>query len=167
MAYFRGVVRGPRLAPGVEASGSLRAGLREQSRPDSDHAPGEWGAILGHDRAPEAKTLRNKISLIANDEARVRAWQSALASQWQAGDPDSWATLCVDGHVKVYAGRKGRLPKHFVARQKLCLPASTSYWVNALGGQPLLCLHKPLDPKMVCALEHDVVPALDRRARPG
>ncbi len=46
------------------------------------HAPGEWGAILGH--APEAKTLRNKISLIANDEAR--AWQSALASQWQAGE---------------------------------------------------------------------------------
>ena len=135
------------------------------------HAPGEWGALLGHDRAPEAKTLRTKIGLIAGDETRVRAWQSALASRWQAGDPDSWATLCVDGHVKVYAGRKGRLPKHFVARQKLCLPASTSYWVNALGGQPLLCLHKPLDPKMVRALEHDVVPALDRlgvldRARP-
>ena len=136
------------------------------------HAPGEWGAILGHDRAPEARTLRNKIGLIAADETRVGAWQSTLASQWQAGDPDSWATLCVDGHVKVYAGRKGRLPRHFVARQKLCLPASTSYWVNALGGQPLLCLHKPLDPRMVHALEHDVVPALDRlgvldRARPG
>ena len=68
--------------------------------------------------------------------------------------------MAVDGHVKVYAGRTGRLPKHFVARQKLCLPASVSYWINALGGAPLLCLHKALDPKLVKALEHDVVPQL-------
>ena len=65
---------------------------------------------------------------------------------------DDWATLAVDGHVKVYAGRNGRLPKHFVARQKLCLPASVSYWINALGGTPLLCLHQ--------ALEQDVAPHL-------
>ena len=69
-------------------------------------------------------------------------------------------TLAVDGHVKVYTGRKGRLPKHFVARQKLCLPASVSYWVNALGGAPLLCLHKALDPKLIKAIEQDVVPHL-------
>ena len=50
--------------------------------------------------------------------------------------------------VKLYTGRNGRLPKHFVARQKLCLPASVSYWINALGGAPLLCLHKALDPKL-------------------
>ena len=56
--------------------------------------------------------------------------------------------------------RNGRLPKHFVARQKLCLPASVSYWINALGGTPLLCLHKALDPKLVKALEQDVVPHL-------
>ena len=61
----------------------------------------------------------------------------------------------VDGHVKVYSGRKGRLPKHFVSREMLCLPASTSYWIK-----PLLCLHKTLDPKMVAAIETDVVPAL-------
>ena len=54
--------------------------------------------------------------------------------------------------MKVYAGRNGRLPKHFVARQKLCLPASVSYWINALGGTPLLCLHQ--------ALEQDVAPHL-------
>ena len=62
--------------------------------------------------------------------------------------------------MKVYTGRNGRLPKHFVARQKLCLPASVSYWINALGGTPLLCLHKALDPKLVKALEQDVVPHL-------
>ena len=67
---------------------------------------------------------------------------------------------------------KGRLPMHFVARRKLCLPASTGYRVKALGSQPLPCLPKALDPNMVHALAHDVVPALEKlgvldRARPS
>ena len=123
-------------------------------------APGEWGAILGLDRCPETKTLRRKIRLLAGAEHTVRDWQSALARTWATEHDDDWATLAVDGHVKVYAGRNGRLPKHFVARQKLCMPASVSYWINALGGMPLLCLHKALDPKLIKALEQDVVPHL-------
>ncbi|MDE0698490.1 MAG: hypothetical protein OXH76_21945, partial [Boseongicola sp.] len=81
--------------------------------------------------------LWRKIQALAADERRVKDWQDALARDWMADSGDTVATLSVDGHVKVYAGRKGRLPKHFVSRQKLCLPASTSYWVNALGGRPL------------------------------
>ena len=123
-------------------------------------APGEWGAILGLDRCPEPKTLRRKLRLLASAEHTVRDWQAELARSWASEHDDDWATLAVDGHLKVYAGRNGRLPKHFVARQKLCLPASVSYWINALGGAPLLCLHKALDPKLVKALEHDVVPHL-------
>ena len=123
-------------------------------------APGEWGAILGLDRCPETKTLRRKIRLLTSAEHTVRDWQSALARTWATEHEDDWATLAVDGHVKVYTGRNGRLPKHFVARQKLCMPASVSYWINALGGTPLLCLHKALDPKLIKALEQDVVPHL-------
>ena len=123
-------------------------------------APGEWGAILGLDRCPEAKTLRRKIKLLAGAEHTVRAWQSELARTWASAHDADWATLAVDGHVKVYTGRNGRLPKHFVARQKLCLPASVSYWINALGGTPLLCLHQALDPKLVKAIKQEVVPQL-------
>ena len=123
-------------------------------------APGEWGAILGLDRCPEAKTLRRKIKLLAGAEHSVRAWQSELARTWASAHDADWATLAVDGHVKVYTGRSGRLPKHFVARQKLCLPASVSYWINALGGTPLLCLHQALDPKLVKAIKQEVVPQL-------
>ena len=50
----------------------------------------------------------------------------------------------------------------YVARQKLCLPASTSYWINALGGKPFLCLNKALDPTMTHALEKDILPALEK-----
>ncbi len=130
-------------------------------------APGEWGAVLGLDRCPEAKTLRRKIRALAADVQQVRNWQDALAQAWLQDQPDLTATLSVDGHVKVYTGRKGRLPKHFVSRQKLCLAASTSYWVNVLGGEPLLCLHKDLDPRMTQALEHDILPALERLGLPG
>ncbi|MDE0406544.1 MAG: hypothetical protein OXN81_01675 [Alphaproteobacteria bacterium] len=130
-------------------------------------APGEWGALLGLDRCPEVKTLRRKIRALGRDPQRVRAWQNALAEAWLAAEPEVCATLAVDGHVKVYSGRKGRLPKHFVSRQKLCLPASTSYWINALGGQPFLCLNKDLDPTMTRALEADILPALERLGLPG
>ena len=129
--------------------------------------PGEWGAALGLDRCSEAKTLRNKVKLLARNVVSVRHWHMALAKRWMEDMPETATVLSVDGHVKVYTGRKGKLPKHFVSRQKLCLPASTGYWVNALGGQPLLCLNKDLDPKMTQALEQDILPTLEAMGLPG
>ena len=123
-------------------------------------APGEWGLLLGLDRCPEVKTLRRKVAALAASPETVEAWQRALARSWLEDGSQDWMTLAVDGHVKVYQG-KGRVPKHFVSRQKLCLPATASYWINALSGAPLVCLHKDLDGKMVRALEHDVVPELE------
>ncbi len=123
-------------------------------------APGEWGALLGLDRCPEVKTLRRKLQAFSSDEQAVGAWQAALARDWAARDPELAASLCVDGHVKVYAGRKGHLPKHFVPRQKLCLPAATSYWIHALDGAPFLCLHQEVDPGMVRILRETILPEL-------
>ena len=125
------------------------------------HSPGEWGAILGLDRCPEVKTLRRKIHAIASEESTVRRWQSELALRWVEDDPQSFATLCVDGHVKTYSGRAGNLPKKFVPREKLCLPASVSYWINALGGKPFMCIHKDIDHGMVKAIESDVMVELE------
>ncbi len=116
-------------------------------------APGEWGAVPGLDRCPEAKTLRRKVRAPAADERRVKGWQDALARDWMADGGDTVATLSVDGHVKACAGRKGRLRAAPEA-----LPAG-------LGG--LLCLHRDLDPGMARALERDVLPALERIGLPG
>lgn len=124
-------------------------GIRYQS-------PGEWGHVLGFDRCPCDKTLRKKIKQITDDGDAVERWQASLARRWMEEDPEAAATLCVDGHVKVYSGG-GKLGKHFVSRQKLCLPSVVSYWVNALGGKPFLCVHKKLDYGMVKAIEGDVV----------
>ena len=83
--------------------------------------PGEWGAILGLDRCPEVKTLRRKIKVLGQDVQRVRNWQSSLAAGWLGEDPEVCATLCVDGHVKIYSGRSGKLPKHLMLNPQ-CTP---------------------------------------------
>ena len=121
--------------------------------------PGEWGHLLGLDRCPCPRTLRRRLRQLAQPEA-VAGWRAALAQHWADENPDAVATLFVDGHVKVYTGH-GRLPKQFVPRQKLCLPAATSYWVGALGGAPLLCLHKALDSSLVRELRERIVPQLE------
>jgi hypothetical protein len=43
-------------------------------------APGEWGKLLGLDRIPEARTLRNKVQLLSHDKTQVKAWSAELLS---------------------------------------------------------------------------------------
>ena len=121
---------------------------------------GDWGALLGLDRCPEVKTLRAQVKALADDADTVRSWRDALTRDWLEQDPEAAATLCLDGHVQVYSGRQGRLKKPFVSRQKLCLPAAAGYWLNALDGQPFVCLHQDLDPGMLAAVRGEIVPHL-------
>ena len=44
--------------------------------------------------------------------------------------------LYVDGHVRVYHGKR-ELPKTHVARMRISMPATTDYWVNDTEGEPL------------------------------
>lgn len=123
-------------------------------------APGEWGKLLGLDRAPEVRTLRQKLALLSEQDCAQR-WGAELCAQWMGADPHSAATLYIDGHVRVYHGHQTPLPKHYVARQKLCLRATTDYWVNAMDGQPFLVVHPPVDPGLIQVLEHEIVPCLE------
>jgi hypothetical protein len=45
--------------------------------------------------------------------------------------------LYVDGHVRVYHGKR-TLPKAHVTRMRISMPATTDYWVNDQRGDPLL-----------------------------
>jgi predicted nucleic acid-binding Zn-ribbon protein len=124
-------------------------------------APGEWGKLLGLDRIPEVRTLRNKIALLSNQQ-QTQAWSAELCAQWMGEDPEQAAVLYVDGHVRVYHGHQTPLPRHYVARQKLCLRATTDYWVNAMDGQPFFVLNQAVDPGMLQVLEHEIVPRLEK-----
>jgi hypothetical protein len=73
------------------------------------YAPGEWGKLLGLDRAPEVRTLRIKLKHLA-DQEQAFAWSAALCREWMLDAPDEAAVLYVDGHVRVYHGTTRRLP---------------------------------------------------------
>ena len=122
--------------------------------------PGEWGKILGLDRIPEVKTLREKIGLLSNND-KPSQWASTLSSEWMESDPENAAILYIDGHVRVYSGEQTTLPKHYVARQKLCLRATVDYWVNAMDGQPFFLINKEVDPGLLKVLEDEIVPRLE------
>jgi len=124
-------------------------------------APGEWGKVLGLDRIPEVRTLREKLQLLGREET-VAAWAAQLSRQWMAEDPESAGTLYVDGHVRVYHGSAARLPQHYVPRQRLCLRATTDYWVNAMDGRPFFVVHRPVDPGLLKVLEEEIVPRLEK-----
>jgi hypothetical protein len=126
------------------------------------YPPGEWGKLLGLDRIPEVKTVREKIELLTSG-TQATEWAIQLCSDW-IGDHenDSLASFYVDGHVRVYYGDQTKLPRHYVARQKLCLRATTDYWVNAKDGQPFLVINKPVDPGLLKVLEEDIVPRLEK-----
>jgi len=125
-------------------------------------APGEWGKLLGLDRIPEARTLRNKVQQLSQDNP-VENWSAELCRYWMVLEPELAGILYIDGHVRVYNGSQTQLPKHHVARQKLCLRATTDYWVNAMEGQPFMVINKVADPGLIKTIEHDILPELEAR----
>ena len=122
-------------------------------------APGEWGKLLGLDRIPEVRTLRNKLHQLSNDNT-PEVWSATLCRKWMEAAPEQAATLYVDGHVRVYNGHQTKLPRHYVARQKLCLRATTDYWVNAMDGQPFCVINQVVDPGLIEVIQQQILPRL-------
>jgi hypothetical protein len=124
-------------------------------------APGEWGKLLGLDRIPEVRTLRAKVKHLCQDLGNAMKWNSQLAKEWIARQNDTDLYFYCDGHVRVYHGEQTALPRHYVARERLCLRATTDYWVNAMDGQPFLYVNKEVDPGLIATLKTDVIPWLE------
>ncbi len=129
------------------------------------HPPGEWGQLLGLDRVPEVRTLRQKVKVLAEPEA-VTEWGQLLSQQWMRAEPEEAGTLYVDGHVRVYHGGQTKLPRRYVARQRLCLRGITDYWVNDQRGRPFFVVGSPLSQGLLSVLEGEVAPRLLREV-PG
>lgn len=123
-------------------------------------APGELGLLLGLDRIPEVRCLRSKVKQLAAGGAAER-WAEHLSRQWmQQATPEAVGTLYVDGHVRVYHGKKSALPRRYVSRQRLCLRGTTDYWVNDAIGRPFFVVEKPVDPGLLQVLRDTIVPQL-------
>ena len=121
--------------------------------------PGEFGKVIGLDRVPEVRTLREKIALMAAT-GDPGAWMKELSKNWMQGDPEEAGYLYVDGHVRVYHGEVATLPRRFVSRERLCLRGTTDYWVNDAVGRPFFVVSKAVTEGLADALLNDIVPEL-------
>ncbi len=100
--------------------------------------PESMGRLLGLDRVPEMKTLRRKLARLAACH-RAEQLGAELARRRVEQRGQTMGFLYVDGHVRVYHGKRS-LPKAHVARMRLSLPATTDYWINDQAGDPLFVI---------------------------
>ena len=119
--------------------------------------PGEFGKILGLDRVPEAKCLRNKIQQIVSQE-RSQEFNRMLSRQWI--ETEGTAYFYIDGHVRIYHGSQANLTKKYVARQKLCLAGTTEFWLNNELGTPYLVVTGELNEKLKDVILEKFIPIL-------
>jgi hypothetical protein len=114
--------------------------------------PGELGRIMGLDRVPEMRCLRQKIRLITEQHKAV-ALEKSLFAGWLNPDQNPCLFFYIDGHVKIYFGDKAHLSKTYVSRQKLCLCGTTEYWVNDQQGSPYMSVIGELNEHLRLVIE--------------
>ena len=118
-------------------------------RPEAlkEHDPQTLGRVLGLDRTPELKTVRRKLTRLASSHKAAQLG-AELARLRVAERGQLMGFLYVDGHVRVYHGKR-TIPKAHVARMRLALPATTDYWINDQSGDPLFVLTAQANAGMV------------------
>ncbi len=122
-------------------------------RPETlkEYAPDGLGHIVGLDRMPEVKTLRRKLSRLAQMK-RSHELGHELARRRVQERGRLFGFLYVDGHVRAYHG-KHSIAKAFLTRKRLAVPATTDYWVNDKKGDPLFVVTAEANTAMTRMLE--------------
>ncbi|MEP7239217.1 MAG: putative transposase [Ferruginibacter sp.] len=122
------------------------------------YKPGELGRLIGLDRVPELKCLRKKISELASQD-QGKELNDKLLQYWMPQDEGD-VFLYADGHVNVYNGYLANLPVKYISRQKLCMSATTGFWLNDQQGNPLLVVSGELSEKLQHAIENNLITRL-------
>jgi len=127
----------------------------------SDESPGELGKLIGLDRIPEIKTLRKKIALLS-ENGQSEEWMGKLSKQWMEMYEYLAGVLYIDGHEDIYYGNKTKLPLHFISRLRLCMSATTDYWVCDKLGQPFFSISKAVNGSMIEVIKEEIIPRLEK-----
>ena len=125
----------------------------------TDHAPGEFGQILGLDRSPEMKTVRRKLAELS-ERNQALEFSGAFSERWAEEEPDALGYLYIDGHVRPYHGRTHKLPKTHVQMRRLCMPATTDYWVNDADADPLMFVTAPANEGLLKMMDEQLLPQI-------
>lgn len=126
-------------------------------------APGELGVLLGLDRAPETKTIRRKLTELV-ERGQASRLSAGLAERWVRQAPRALGYLYVDGHVRAYNGEKHRLTKTHVARRRLCMPATTDYWINDKYAEPVFFVTGEGNERLIATMKASILPEVRRLA---
>jgi transposase len=126
-------------------------------------APGELGTLLGLDRAPETKTIRRKLTELV-ERGQASRLSTGLAERWVRQAPRALGYLYVDGHVRAYNGEKHRLTKTHVARRRLCMPATTDYWINDKNAEPVFFVTGEVNERLITTMKAIILPEVRRLA---
>ncbi len=96
----------------------------------------EFGPLVGSGRAPAVKTLRRKLAELVQ-QAQASRFAERLARRWVEQGLIATAYLYVDGHMKLYTGKR-KLAEIWNAQRRMPLPGVLHYFVNDQQGRPLL-----------------------------
>jgi hypothetical protein len=122
-----------------------------------EKSPGELGIILGLDRIPEVKTLRRKLKEMGL-YCKSAEYMAELTRRWCDDNQEAIGFIYIDGHVRPYHGRKYKLPKTHVARRRLCMPATTDFWVNDENSEPLFVITAEANDSLLSMIDSQVIP---------
>ena len=109
--------------------------------------PADLGRVLALDRAPEVKTLRRKLAEMGGLKLGSQL-MGRLARRHADQHPEAMGYLYIDGHVRVYNGKRA-LPKVHSTRLRIAMPATHETWVGDANGDPVLVVTAPLQTSMV------------------
>ena len=94
------------------------------------------GRLIGLDRLPETRTISRKLKEIAQRKLG-REFMEERAKRHIEANKDVCALLYIDGHVRVYHGKR-KVRKHMVNRMGRCKKSIVDYWVHDGNGAPIL-----------------------------
>jgi transposase len=128
-------------------------------RPENlkEYSPQQLGPLLGLDRMAEVKTLRRKLTVLA-ERRQGRVLMNELARLRLAQDEQRLAFLYVDGHVREYSGQE-RLAKTKKAQRSVATCAATDTWLHDAHGEPLLVVTSAMNAGLTQVLEPIVTAA--------
>ncbi len=117
----------------------------------------QFGPLIGVVRAPAVKTLRRKLAELVQQQQATR-FGELLSRRWIERSLVASAYLYVDGHMKVYTGKR-KLAEVWNSQRRMPLPGLLTYFVNDQQGRPLLFVTEDANgslarvmPRMVAAI---------------
>lgn len=117
--------------------------------------PADLGRLLGLDRGPEMKTLRRKLTELAQRNRAAELMGDLAQKRLNRLRDALVGMLYIDGHVREYFG-SGKLPPTHVARRNHVDKACTDMWVNDADGDPVFLVTSEMNHSLTQKLE-DVV----------